>query len=67
MVAAWNGMPNLKEEIITPKELHVVPIAMTCTIWDHQWQGGITHFPCDNIAVVEVVNSGYSRHSEVQQ
>ena len=51
-------------ESIAPKEL--IPIVMACTVWGREWQQSVVCFHCDNMAVVEVVKSGYSKHSQVQ-
>ena len=59
---AWRE-PFLGESI-TPKEL--VPIVLACVVWGSDWQNGSVIFHSDNQAVVEVVNSGYSKHSRVQ-
>ena len=51
--------------IFTQKEL--VPIVLACMIWGQQWQGSTIHFHCDNMAVVQVVNSGYSRDKQLMR
>ena len=56
--------PSYQEESITPKEL--VPIVMACAVWGQLWKGKVVHFHCDNQAVVQVVNSGYSKLPQVQ-
>lgn len=54
-----------REEAIAQKEL--VPIVLACMIWGRQWQGSTIHFHCDNMAVVQVVNSGYSRDKQLMR
>ena len=48
---------------IAPKEL--IPIVMACILWDQAWQGKVVHVHSDNEAMVAVVNSGYSRDSQL--
>ena len=48
---------------IAPKEL--VPIVMACVVWGRAWCGHVVHFHSDNEAVVVVVNSGYSKDSQI--
>ena len=44
---------------ITRKEL--IPIALAAAIWGHQWSRKTIVAQCGNLAVVEVLNRGYSR------
>ena len=48
---------------IAPKEL--IPIVMACILWGQTWQGKVVHVHFDNEAVVAVVNSSYSRDSQL--
>ena len=34
---------------------------MACVVWGRQWSGKKVRCHCDNVAVVEVTNNGYSR------
>ena len=45
-------------ERIPQQEL--LPIVMACMLWGRQWQGQHICCHCDDMAVVQVVNSGYS-------
>ena len=47
------------EESIATKEL--LPIVLACAIWGTRWSGLTVVVHCDNLGVVAVVNSGYSR------
>ena len=62
LVYAWDQ--EFVEESIAPKEL--LPIVMACAIWGREWQQLVVCIHCDNMAVVDVVNSGYSKHPQVQ-
>ena len=48
---------------ITPKEL--LPILLAVAVWGREWKGRLVTCHCDNMAVVSVVNSGYSKDSTV--
>ena len=48
---------------IAPKEL--VPIVVACVVWGRSWQGHVVHVHSDNTAVVSVINSGYSKDSQM--
>lgn len=50
---------RLKEESIALKEL--LPIILACAIWGKEWVGRTVTVHCDNLGVVALVNSGYSR------
>ena len=47
------------------KEL--IPIVIGAVIWGCDWSGEIVRFICDNQAIVEVINRGYSRDSTLMQ
>ena len=59
----WSN--DFKAFPIHVKEL--IPIVIGAIIWGHDWSGEIVRFICDNQAVVEVVNRGYSRDSTLMQ
>ena len=42
-----------------PKEL--LPVVLTCTMWGKEWWGKKVTCYCDNMAVVEVLNSDYDK------
>ena len=44
---------------IAPKEL--LPIVIAGFLWGASWRGQLVTAHCDNMAVVEMVNSGYSK------
>ena len=46
-----------------PKEL--LPIALADLLWGKEWSGRMVLCHCDNRAVVDVVNSGYSRDEDM--
>ena len=50
---------------IAVKEL--LPIVMACMVWGRSWRQKAVLAHCDNQAVVEVVNSGYSRDPQLMQ
>ena len=52
-----------REVPIAPKEL--VPIVVACTVWGKDWSGKVVHVHSDNEAVVAVVNSGYSKDTQL--
>ena len=52
-----------REVPIAPKEL--VPIVVACTVWGKDWSGKVVHVYSDNEAVVAVVNSGYSKDTQL--
>ena len=41
------------------KEL--LPIVLGVAVWGNQWQGLAVSCRCDNVAVIAIVNSGWSR------
>ncbi len=53
------GLLVLKEESITLKEL--LPVVLACAVWGEQWRERVVHVHCDNLGVVALVNSGYSK------
>ena len=40
---------------------------IACTLWERQWQGQHIRCHCDNVAVVQVVNSGYSTDKQMMR
>ena len=48
---------------ITRKEL--IPIILAAAIWGHEWSRKTIVTQCDNLAVVEVLNRGYSREPDI--
>lgn len=52
-----HGPPNHPQELI--------PIVKACILWGQAWQGKVVHVHSDNKAVMVVVNSGYSRDSQL--
>ena len=70
---AWSGSswfqylwPNeFSTRSIAVKEL--LPIVMACIVWGKAWRQKKVLAHCDNQAVVEVVNSGYSKDAELMQ
>ena len=38
---------------------------LSCIVWGKEWSGKLIRCHCDNMAVVEVLNSGYSRDREM--
>ena len=48
---------------ISPKEL--LPILLAVGVWGKQWSGKRVRCHCDNLAVVEVLNRGYSGDREL--
>ena len=52
---------SLSYENIAAKEL--IPITMACAIWGAQWSGLTIKVHCDNKAVVDLINSGYTRET----
>lgn len=54
---------KLKDESIALKEL--LPIVLACAIWGVRWKGSAVTVHCDNLGVVQLVNSGYSRVPQI--
>ena len=64
----WFQLPWPQENgysSIAQKEL--LPIVLACILWGAAWRGELVTAQCDNMAVVEVVNSGYSKDSALAQ
>ena len=59
----WSN--EFKAFLIHVKEL--IPIVIGAIIWRCDWSGEIVRFICNNQAIVEVVNRGYSRDSTLMQ
>ena len=61
----WQWCWNAKAQSwhIAPKEL--LPVLLSCIVWGEEWSGKLIRCHCDNMAVVEVLNSGYSRDREM--
>ena len=57
------GQLVLREESITLKEL--LPVVLACAVWGDLWRAKLVHVHCDNLGVVAVVNSGYSRVPQI--
>ena len=55
----WKWNPTAQQWDISPKEL--LPILLACVVWGRLWSGKKVKCHCDNMAVVEVLNNGYSR------
>ena len=55
----WHWCTPVAEWLIAPKEL--LPILLEVAVWGPKWRGRQIVCHCDNMAVVAVVNSGYSR------
>ena len=55
-----DNMPKLH---ITAKEL--IPIVVSAAVWGKQWSASLAKVRCDNMAVVHIINTGYSRDPEV--
>ena len=50
---------RLRDESIALKEL--LPIVIACAVWGRLWKDSAVVVHCDNMGVVAIVNSGYSR------
>ena len=55
----WKWNLTAQQWDISPKEL--LPILLACVVWGRRWSGKKVRCHCDNMAVVEVLNNGYSR------
>lgn len=55
----WQWGDQVPGWLIAPKEL--LPILFAVAVWGPHWVGRLVVCHCDNMAVVAVVNSGYSR------
>ena len=45
--------------------MEFLPIVLACAIWGRHWIGGVLTSHCDNTAAMSVINSGYSRVSNI--
>ncbi len=59
----WQWSEKAQLWLVAPKEL--LPILLACAVWGREWSGKLVRCKCDNMAVVEVVNNGYSRDKEL--
>ena len=50
---------QLRDESIALQEL--LPIVLACGVWGSEWKNRTVAVHCDNLGVVALVNSGYSR------
>ena len=57
-----SGNRDASQHIVL-KEL--LPIVLAGLLWGKEWSGMMVQCHCDNMAVVEVVNSGYSRDKDI--
>ena len=62
---AWFQLQWPKDQSIAVKEL--LSIVMACILWGKEWQNTSVLAHCDNQVVVEMVNSGYSKDTELMQ
>ncbi len=53
----------VSEKGIAPQEL--LPIVFAAMIWGPRWKDDVVVMHCDNLAVVSVVNSGYSKDKDI--
>ena len=53
----------LSGESIALKEL--LPVVLACAVWGEFWREKVVHVHCDNLGVVALVNSGYSKVPEI--
>ena len=54
---------KLKDAGIMLKEL--LPVVLACAVWGPMWANSSVLFHCDNLGTVSVINSGYSKVSQV--
>ena len=59
----WKWGNQAEQWHIAPKEL--LPIVLAGLLWGKEWSGTMVQCHCDNMAVVEVVNSGYSKDKDM--
>ena len=59
----WKWGNQAEQWYIAPKEL--LPIVLAGLLWGKEWSGMMVQCHCDNMAVVEVVNSGYSKDKDM--
>ncbi len=57
----WSA--GYQDESITLKEL--LPVVLACAIWGPTWQDSSVLVHCDNEAAVQILNTGYSKDSEL--
>ena len=55
----WKWSEKAREWHIAPKEL--LPVMLPCIMWGKEWRGKKVTCHSDNMAVVEVLNNGYSK------
>ena len=55
----WKWSKKAREWYIAPKEL--LPVVLACIMWGKEWWGKKFTCHCDNMGVVEVLNSSYSK------
>ena len=58
-----SGARKLNHGTLPPNEF--LPILLACAVWGREWSGKLIHYHCDNMAVVEVINSRDSRDKEL--
>lgn len=61
------GMAQLKMVPAVMESKELIPIIVATVIWGHMWKGGNVIARCDNIAVVAVLNSRYSKDTHLMQ
>ena len=62
----WFQLPwpdTLLNHHITIKEL--IPVVVAAAVWGRQWSASHVRAKCDNAAVVQILNHGYSRDANV--
>ena len=59
----WQWSEKAQQWHIAPKEL--LPVLLACAVWGEEWSGKLIQCHCDNMAVVEVINCGYSKDREL--
>ena len=59
----WPQTGSFGDLPITQKE--VLPVVLACAVWGEQWSGQTVQAYYDNEAAVSVLNSGYSRDSQI--
>ena len=70
---AWCGEEWLqlrwlsKNDLSSIAQKELIPIVLACMVWGKEWRGRLVTCHCDNMAVVEVVNSGYYRDGKLAQ
>ena len=55
--------PRLQPCSIQVKEL--IPVVVAAALYGKEWKGKVVEFVIDNMAVVEIVRSGYSREAHL--